>query len=157
MPPAACRLLADQVLLCWGDLAAFFASAVSSMEDQQQGGPPHQSFKPPKMTNRQALDLRKQAVLGHAATHHHHLDAVHEDVMDSSVAECSRLSLESNRSDAGSSAAPGLRHRITLGSWDAYWDSRQQVEVPGRYALPKSAYTAMRGPCACTPTASCRV
>ena len=94
--------------------------------------PPSGAFKPPKLTNKQALDLRKQAVLGHASTTAttHHLDAVQEDAMDSSVQECSRLSLDS--SSSGSSHSAGLRHRITLGSWEEYWDTRQAVEIPGR-------------------------
>lgn len=104
-------------------------------EDRQE--PQQHSFKPPRMTNNQAVDLRKQAVLGQAgaATQHHHLHAVQEDAMDSSVEECSKLSLASS-SGAPGGHAPVTRHKVTLGSWDAYWDSRQAVEVPGR-CVPK--------------------
>lgn len=97
---------------------------------EEGSGPPH-SFKPPKMTNRQALDLRKQAVMGHA-NQHHHLGAVQEDAMDCSIEECSKMSLTNSSSDSDHPAAPCVRHKIALGSWESYWDSRQQVHVPGR-------------------------
>jgi hypothetical protein len=85
------------------------------------------------MTNKQAVDLRKQAVMGQAsaATQDHHLHAVQEDAMDSSVEECSKLSLASSSGASGPHIST-TRHKVTLGSWDAYWDSRQAVEVPGR-------------------------
>ena len=96
--------------------------------------PPSGLLKPPRMTNKQALDLRKQAVLGQAASHQsHHLQAVQEDAMDSSVEECSKLSLASSSNESDHPAA-GLRHKVALGSWEAYWDTRQTVEVPGRCA-----------------------
>lgn len=104
--------------------------------DEDKLKPLQHSFKPPKMTNRQAFDLRKQAVLGQAgaAPQHHHLHAVQEDAMDSSLEECSKLSLASTSGESSHHAA-GLRHKVSLGSWDSYWDSRQAVEVPGRCAL----------------------
>lgn len=84
------------------------------------------SFKPPRLTNRQALDLRKRAVMGAATQHNHHLDAVQEDALDGSMQECSLAS------EPGQQQQQHARQRsIPLGSWDAYWDSRQQV-VSGR-------------------------
>lgn len=77
--------------------------------------------------------LRKQAVLGQAQQNssNHHLGAVQEDELASGMQECSRLSLD--HSSTGTGSASALRHKVTLGSWDSYWDSRQDVEVPGRY------------------------
>jgi hypothetical protein len=95
-------------------------------------GPPH-SFMPPRMTNRQALDLRKQAAMGHA-NQHHHLGAVQEDAMACSIQECSRMSLTNSSSEQDHAAVPGVRHKVALGSWESYWDSRQPVRVPGRCA-----------------------
>lgn len=100
------------------------------------------------MTNKQALDLRKQAVMGSAS---HHLHAVQEDAMatdsNSVEDECSKLSLasSSNESDHPSAA---VRHKVELGSWEAYWDSRQAVEVPGRSARAPCCSSAQqqRGP-----------
>lgn len=67
--------------------------------------------------------------------------------MSCSLEECSRLSLESNSSESHHPAA-GLRHKVTLGSWEAYWDSRQAVEVPGRCAVALlSLAGTVLGPC----------
>lgn len=105
------------------------------MSEEQQPPPPlppaaapagsSTSFKPPRLTNRQALDLRKQAVMGAA---NHHLDAVQEDALDDSMQECS-LASEPGQQQQQQHAR---QRSIPLGSWDAYWDSRQQVEVSGR-------------------------
>jgi hypothetical protein len=61
---------------------------------------------------------------------------VQEDALDCSIEECSKMSLtsSSSSSEPDHTAVPGVRHKITLGSWESYWDSRQQVEVPGRCA-----------------------
>lgn len=84
-------------------------------------------FKPPSMKPG-GLNLRKQAVL--AQQLHSVMDSVHEEAMQTSMQECSRLSLD----NPSSLQQPLLSRRpVQLHSWDEYWDSKQLVDVPGRF------------------------
>jgi hypothetical protein len=54
---------------------------------------------------------------------------VQEDSLHGSMQECSLASQPAAQHQQQQHAR---QRSIPLGSWDAYWDSRQQVEVSGR-------------------------
>lgn len=86
----------------------------------------HNAFKPPSMKPG-GFNLRKQALLAHQS--HSVMDSVHEDAMQTSIQECSRLSIDSPPGQQPSSS----KRAVQLHSWNEYWDSKQQVDIPDRY------------------------
>eukprot|EP00878_Enallax_costatus_P021011 GHUV01022228.1.p1 GENE.GHUV01022228.1~~GHUV01022228.1.p1 ORF type:complete len:138 (+),score=11.03 GHUV01022228.1:249-662(+) len=68
------------------------------------------------------------------------MDSVHEEAMQTSIQECSRLSVDVPASNQQPSTS---RRAVQLHSWEEYWDSKQLVDVPGRGSF--NAYTAGSG------------
>eukprot|EP00879_Flechtneria_rotunda_P005408 GHRR01005699.1.p1 GENE.GHRR01005699.1~~GHRR01005699.1.p1 ORF type:complete len:437 (+),score=84.88 GHRR01005699.1:148-1311(+) len=89
--------------------------------------PPMGGFRPPTLTNKQ-LNLRKQTLL--VQQKYSVMDSVTEEGVETSMQKCSSLSLEEQSPQQASS-----RSHIQQHSWDEYWDSKQQVEMPGRGAF----------------------
>jgi hypothetical protein len=84
-------------------------------------------FKPPTTKSTQQ-NIRKRALMASTLNAHSAFDQIPEDVQTSA----GELSL--NNPTEQQQAARSSRHSIEQRSWRDYWDSKQQVEIPGRCA-----------------------